>query len=352
MAPNNASTNRKFFDHLQPVVFRDNPILGNTSTSTEIITMSINQCGTKLVVTRTDRSIRIWKCARDRLLEPIIIEDAHVKSVECVSWDPRTEYSFATVGRDDCIKIWRGHSGTLERTIKTEKNSLILVRYSADGEIMVAVDRDSTILVFDTNGYKLITELKLHEHIYDLQWFHYAHKFFVCALHDGAVPIYELNNGELKLRTTLKGHRSSATSISISPRGNFFVVGSSEGVVSCWDCSTMYNSKVITEIDESVSHVDCSRDGTYFIANFDTGSNAIVFDTESGEKVFEIPNSMSGQVTFSKAVWFPTKTSFLHTSENGTSITLMKKAVDSRGYGGTGGGVDGPRGRRDRRYDD
>lgn len=353
MPSTNASTNREFFKTLQALVFRDKPIAGHTSSSSEIISMSFNPCGTKLVLSRTDKSIRIWKYLHDKLGDPTIIEDAHNKAVESISWDPRTEYTFATVGRDDCIKIWRGNNGTLERSIKTDMNSLMLVRYSNDGEVLIAVDRNSTILLFETSGYKLISEVKLHEHIYDLQWFHQGHKFLVCALHDGTIPVYEFNDEELKLRTTLTGHRSSATTISLLPRGNFFVVGSSEGVVSFWDCKTMLNSNVITEIDESISNVDCSRDGTYFIANFDTGSNARIFESESGEQMYEIPNSMSGQMTFSTAVWLPTKTAFVYSSDYGTTVTLMKKSSGkSGGSGGMGGDRDGPRGRRDRRFDD
>ncbi|EGW31969.1 uncharacterized protein SPAPADRAFT_139540 [Spathaspora passalidarum NRRL Y-27907] len=325
-----STSNKDFFKRFISVPVKDKPLSGYTSSSTEIIEISINECGTRLVASRTDKSIRIWKCTSDRLLDPIIIEDAHNRSVECISWDPKTEYTFATVGRDECIKIWRGNTGTLERTIKIAAGaSLKLVRYSYDGELLLAVDRESNVYVYSAGqNYKLVNEFQVSEYVYDLRWFNSKHKFFICALHDGTLPVYEVSEDgtESKLRTTLTGHRSSATTVSISPRGNYIAVGASEGVVSIWDCSTMLNEKVLTSIDESVAHIDSSRDGAYVAVSYDSGSNSMVYESDSGELVYEIPNSMSGQTTFSKVCWFPNKTAFAYSSDLGTTLVYMKKS--------------------------
>ncbi|RLV95174.1 THO complex subunit 3 [Spathaspora sp. JA1] len=325
------SSNKDFFNRFIPIPVKDKPISGYTSSSTEIIEISINDCGTRLVASRTDKSLRIWKCLIDRLSDPVIIEDAHAKSVECISWDPKTEYSFATVGRDEYIKIWRGNTGVLERTIKVNNSnsSLKLVSYSYDGEILVAIDRESNVFVYSTSqNYKLVNEFKLSEYVYSIKWFNLNHKFFICALHDGTLPVYEISNDgtEVKLKATLTGHRSSATTVSISPRGNYFAVGASEGVVSIWDCSTMLNQRVLTDIDESIAHTDISRDGSFVAVSYDRGSNSIIYEIETGEQMFEIPNSISGQTTFSKVCWFPNKTAFVYSSDQGTTMVFMKKS--------------------------
>ncbi|CAK9441801.1 uncharacterized protein LODBEIA_P56690 [Lodderomyces beijingensis] len=318
-----------FFKNLSPKVIRDKPLPGQTSASSEIIAISINLCGTRLVASRTDKSLRMWKLVDDRVVDPAIIEDAHSRAVESISWDPNAEFTFATVGRDEYIRVWQASTGKPENMIKTSSTNLKLVRYSADGELLVAIDRDSNVFVYAPNqNFKLMAEFKLSEHAYDLKWFHYEHEFFVIGLHDGSLPVYQvvtLPNGEveIKTKTTLLGHRSSATSIAISPRGDYFAVGASEGIISLWDCSKMINSGVIADVDEVVASLDCNHDGSYVAASFDKDSNAIIYDKASGQKVFEIQNSVSGNMTFSSICWFPNKNALAYSSDFGLTFTVM-----------------------------
>ncbi|KAG5418567.1 hypothetical protein I9W82_004095 [Candida metapsilosis] len=337
---------RDYFKQLTSHVLRDKPLAGHTSSSSEVITISINNCGTRLVTSRTDKSLRIWKCLAERIVDPIIIEDAHSRAVESISWDPNSEYSFATVGRDENIKIWRGATGKLENVIKTTSTHLKLIRYSLDGELLIAVDRESNVLCFAVNqNYKVVHEFKVPDHVYDLQWFNYGHEFFIMALHDGSLPIYKVTDTadnsigvqgggggsvDIKLKTVLTGHRSSATSIAISPRGRHFAVGASEGVVSKWSTESMVNCGVISDVDEVISSLNINRDGSYVAVSFDKDSNSIIYDIESGESVFEIPNSASGSMTFSSICWFPTKSVFAYSSDFGTTVSWVKKGDRGR----------------------
>lgn len=343
------SNNRTFFKNFVPVVIKDSPIVGGSGS--EIILISINLTGTRLVNSRTDRSIRIWKCTPERLVDPVIIEHPHLKAVERVAWNPKTEFSFATVGRDDLVKIWRC-TGSLEKELKIVKNGTIdapsteavcqIVAYSNDGEILTVVDRDSTVLLYSvSNNYSKLHEFKLNVHIYDMRWFHHGHSFFMCVLHDGSVPIYKVTDGLLDvngsaeingavsvivdLKHQFLGHRSSATCVAVDPRGKYCAVGSNEGVVSLWNTSSMLISKVLTNTDEAIANIDISRDGTYVAVAFDSGENIKIFDYDTTEQVYEVPNSDSGNLTLSHVSWFPSKTAFVHTSDNGKTMTLMKK---------------------------
>ncbi|KAI5964206.1 uncharacterized protein KGF55_002148 [Candida pseudojiufengensis] len=334
--------NQAFFRKFKPIVYRDKPIIGHTTTSTEIITISINPCGSRVVYSRTDKTIRIYKSYTDGLYDPITIEDAHLKSVESISWNPKTEFDFATVGNDENIKIWRSLNGSLVNIIKTELKNLRIVRYSIDGEILIAIDKSSTILIYSVlNNYKLIQKFIINEYIYDLQWFNYEHSYFILALHDGSSPIYEINNdGEFdpkkdnnelyKIKTIIKGHRSSTNTIAVSPKGSYFVIGGSDGIISIWNTINLLNKNVITDIDQSISNISCSRDGTYFSASFEKNSNSIIYDNDLCIKMFEIPNSESGKFTFNCVYWFPSKTEFVYSSDFGTTLTLMHKPEETR----------------------
>ncbi|KAI5967938.1 hypothetical protein CANMA_002706 [Candida margitis] len=360
---NDASVNinRAYFKRLTPQILRDKPLVGHTSSSSEIITISVNNCGTRLVTSRTDKSLRIWKCQSDRIVDPIIIEDAHSKAVESISWDPNTESTFATVGRDEYIKIWRGSTGTLDNVVKTHLKNLKLIRYSTDGELVIVVDRESNVLCFAVNqSYKLVNEFKVPEYVYDLQWFNYEHEFFIMALHDGSLPVYKVSDAsesrdgadgvDITSKTILTGHRSSATSIAISPRGRYFTVGASEGVISKWSTESMVNCGVITNIDEVISALDINGDGTYVAVSFDKDSNSIIYDLETTEQIFEVPNSASGNMTFSSICWFPNKSAFVYSSDFGTTLTWMRKGDRDKGDRGDRGDK-GDRGNRGDRSD-
>ncbi|KAK6205481.1 WD40-repeat-containing domain protein [Scheffersomyces amazonensis] len=351
MASNNSRNNKTFFKNFTPLSVKDAPLPGHSLSSSEIIIISINATGTKLVTSRTDKTIRIWRCYPDKIDDALVIEDAHAKAVESISWEPNTEHSFASVGRDEYVKIWNAHTAQLERQFRVfkgdsnEPTSLKTVRYSSDGLILITVDRESIVSFFSVeHNYKKIYELtSITEPIYDVQWFHYNHSFFILALHNGNIPIYKLTTNEkdgitaqVEFKTEFTGHRSSATGIVIDPRGTYFAVGSGEGVVSIWDTQTMLHTKVISDIDESIACLDASRDGTYIAISYDKSQNIAIYDTVSGDRVFEVPNSESGQMTFSAIEWFPNKTSFAYSSDQGTVLTVMKKPekVDRNGRNG------------------
>lgn len=326
-------SNAGFFHKLTAVTVRDKPLAGHTATSTEVILAAINVTGTRVVALRTDRSLRIWRCLPERMADPIVIEEAHVRLVERVSWNPRAEHLFASVGRDEYIKVWKGQTGTLERQIAVVKSlgqpgatALKIVAYSDDGAMLVAVDRDSTVVVYSTAAYDKVAEIVVDDHVYDARWFHHGHDYLALALHDGTVAVYHLNGTTLAPKTRLAGHRSLATALGLDPRGSFLCVGTNEGVVSVWNTASMLNTLVITDVDESVACVDVSRDGAYVACTYDRGSNARVYDVDTGSELYEVPNSVSGLLTFATFAWFPNKTLFIHSSDHGTTLTLMKRA--------------------------
>lgn len=332
-------SNRTFFKNFTSVSIKDATKSGHGGS--EILLISINATGTRLVNSRTDRSIRIWKCTPEKLIDPVVIERPHARTVESVAWNPNTDHTFASVGKDDIVKIWKC-TGTLEKEIRVHSNEsqehtvCHIVRYSLDGEVLSVVDKRAVIHFYSVKtNYCKIGETSPQDHVYDLQWFNHKHSFFSCSLHDGTIPIFSVEDSFLKegqitslltvLKTRLSGHRSYISCLAIDPRGNYLAAGSNEGIVSIWNTSSMLNSAVLTDTDEAVSGLSISRDGTYIAVAYDTGSNIKIYDHASTDQVFEVPNSRGGKLCASTICWFPSKTAFIYSSDNARTMIMMKK---------------------------
>ncbi|CAI5759963.1 unnamed protein product [Candida verbasci] len=328
----NAIQNRSFFQNIKPQQIIDKPVYGHTTSSSEIITIQINQTGSTIVLSRTDKSIRIWKTYPDRIGDTITIENAHGnnKTIESIAFNPKFDCQFATVAKDEYIKIWKGQNGQLENSIKTNSNGLKLIKYSNDGEICSCIDNEKQISFFNVSkNYKFIHKIQLEDYVYDLRWFNLNHDYFICGLHNGIIKLFkfEFELDKLILKKELLGHKSSITSIAINPRGSYFCCGSQEGSVSIWNTQEFLNLKNISDVDQSIANLDISRDGTYIGISYDKSSNIKLYDYQSSEVIFEIPNTSSGNMTYSIVKWFPNKTSLCYSSNHGTTLTVMLKTT-------------------------
>ncbi|EGV61416.1 hypothetical protein PSN45_000088 [Yamadazyma tenuis] len=331
------NTKQQFFQSLKSQTVKDSQLAGSGGYTSEIIFVSVNATSTTVVNSRTDKSLRVWKLTNSGLTESKIIESPHEKSVERIAWHPKHDSTFASVGRDSYVKVWRAHHGKLQQEIKIEKwhssetpspVSCQFVSYSPDGRILAVVDRDSTISFLAVgDDYRKVHELHLSQHIYDFQWFNHQHQFFVVALHDGTAPVYEFDDTttSTKLWTTITGHRSSITSISIDPLGTYFALGSNEGVVSIHRCSTMLVEKTLTDVDDAISCVSISREGSHIGVAFDTTENIRIFEYTSGSQLMEVPNSAAGKSVLPSMCWIPNRTSYIFASSGCTTMTYMYK---------------------------
>ncbi|KAG7195231.1 uncharacterized protein KQ657_003757 [Scheffersomyces spartinae] len=362
-----SAVNKKFFEDFTSIPIRDQS-LPNHFDAGEVIHIALNFTGTRLAYSRSDGSVRIWSMMNEGGRESVVIESPHTKPVELLCFNPQEEFVFLTVARDEYIRVWRTN-GVLQREVQvkspvnksgkgSDKANVILqhVGYSSDGQIVVVADREGWIYGFDAL-FAPIFSVDVGEYVYSIMWFHFEHKYFACGLQDGSIPIFELVEKssehqllyEIRKLTTLRGHRSSVTCLAIDPRGIYFAAGSNEGVVLIWKNETMLVTRVISDIDEAVTDLDISRDGTYVAVSFDRTASGKIYDISLGDKIYDIPNSLSGSQVTPQIRWFPQKTTFVYVGDKGRNVVLMKRpeeglrkrADDKMGRLGDGDGVKG-----------
>lgn len=314
---------------LQYTSVRDLGFGGKPSLS-DITHLSVNATGNRLINTRTDKSIRVWRVVHLRASNPTVIENAH-RDAANILWNTNTDTSFASVGRDSCVKLWTC-SGRLEREIKVLKANgaavLEQIEYSTDGELLCVADADGTLIFYDVgDNYSRMTLIKASAHINDIKWTNRGHSFVIAALDNGTVEIFQpdLDKKSVKLVHTLEGHKSPVTCVSIDPRGRFIACGTKEGIASLWRTSDMLNYRALSKVDEVIAGIEVSRDGLYIAVSYAQGANINIYNWETLEHFLEVPNSSAGKTGYLALKWFPHRASFAYVAENGHVVEFARR---------------------------
>lgn len=317
------------FSNLHYTPLRDLGLGGKPSTS-EITHLSVNATGNRVINSRSDKSIRVWKTLHLRGSTPTVIENAH-REAATILWNTNTDTSFASVGKDCWVKLWTC-SGRLEREIKVlgAKGGVELehIAYSADGELLCVVDNDRNLIFFEIgDNYSRMALVKASGHVNDIKWTNRGHYFLVAALDNGGVEIFQprMDNKTVKLAHTLKGHNAPVTCVSIDPRGRFIACGTKEGIVSFWRTSDMLNYGAISKIDQEVVGVEVSRDGSHLAVSYAQGTNINVYDWDTLEHLYEVPKSSAGKTGYLALKWFPQRGSFAYVADYGQVVEFAKK---------------------------
>lgn len=324
-----------FFASLTHSPARDVGPSGKPCTA-EISNLSINATGNRVINTRSDKSIRVWRSLHLGLSAPTVIENAHPSEVCSVLWVTNSDTSFASVAGDCWVKIWKC-TGQLEREVKVVKAhgtaSLELVAFSPDGEVMCVVDSDGTVMLFDpSDNFTKVAELKVSSHVNDVKWPNKGHGYILAAQDNGTVEILEPDLKEKTLRSVhvLRGHKSAVTCLSVDPRGRYIACGTAEGSVSLWRTSDMLNYRVMAKVDQAIAGVEINRDGTYVAVAFEKDTNIKVFESETLNEIYEVPNSVAGSSGFLALKWIPHRGGFIYVSDKGKVMQLARKETGGK----------------------
>lgn len=302
----------------------------------EITLLLANATGSRVLNARTDKSIRIWRASSLGLLQPITIEHAHPREVSGVLWNTNTDYSFASVGKDAWVKLWTG-TGQLEREIKVEMAGkpahLVVIEYLPDGNYLAVADEDGTVILLDVHDHYLkIAEYGPKSRVSALKWPNKGHEYVLVALENGLVEILAVNAETrlLYLAHTLKGHKSPVTCISVDPRGRFLALGTAEGTVSIWNLSNLLNSHALAKVDQAISSVEISRDGSYIAVAYEQETSVKVYDSFSLAEVYEVPASSSGKTGVSALKWLSSRGNFVYVGHQGKVVHFARRTDERR----------------------
>lgn len=245
-----------------------------------IYATEISPDGNYVIGGMDDGIIRIWDFSTEKSIREI---RGHKSLVSSLSLSPDGKY-LASASYDNSVKIWDFDKGTLIQTLEDHKNSVTSVVFTPDGNFVISGSKDSIIKAWEVLTGKCIRNLGKHKKYISSIALSPDFKFLISGSGDQTVKFrkvraylgliqassafsfqenytiesvaitpdgnyfaYGLSNGIVKLRTTnkkkdylqiLENHKGIVSSVAFSPDGRLLASGSYDSLINLWEWNT------------------------------------------------------------------------------------------------------------------
>ena len=139
-----------------------------------------------------------------------------------------------TGGQDDTVRIWSTDQATAQAVMRGHMSAVSVLALNAGGEILASGSLDGTVILWNMKEHELLKSTKVisSSSIKSLA-FHPNGRILAIGGEDGSLQFRSIP--EMKLITTLSGHKKSIDDLEFNPRGDLFVSGSEDGNLIIWD---------------------------------------------------------------------------------------------------------------------
>ncbi len=139
-----------------------------------------------------------------------------------------------TGGQDDTVRIWSTDQSTAQAVMRGHLSAVSVLALNTGGDILASGSLDGTVILWNMKEHELLKSTKVigKSSIKSLA-FHPNGRILAIGGEDGSLQFRSIP--EMKLITTLSGHKNSINDLEFNPRGDLFVSGSEDGTVIIWD---------------------------------------------------------------------------------------------------------------------
>lgn len=314
-------------DRYAHVVSRTQSRFASSLSGNQILSLELHPSGKSLAYSRADGSLTIWlmngpSFARSKKL---YVTDAvgPDRSVLSLSWDSDEMNQLATVSNGSEVHVWAvdetKRAVSKVRTISVgPKLRLHKCAYDPTGRWLLTLAKSQELHLFDARkDHELHTVIELrqlipHDSVHCLAWNNSGSHIFL-GLKSGKLALLELDESNgFTLRMCIDAHQGVVSSLAVDPCGRFLVTGGADGICAFWDLASMCCSRVIADMDSSVTSLSFDHLGKCVAMCTDKGDLRFC-DVNSGETILSQNVKASGVDLMAK--FYPDKTWFILTSK-------------------------------------
>lgn len=145
------------------------------------------------------------------------------------------------------------------------EESWICVRFSSDGEWLVAQSHDNKIEVWDTKTHQRMASIPECPKTYAITFLPFDKNYILSGGgDDNIVRMWDLKAGnQVK---SFPGHRDDVSSISCSPNGHLAASGSDDRTIRVWDTQTGALKTILSGHNSAVQSVKFDPSGQYIVS--------------------------------------------------------------------------------------
>ncbi len=193
--------------------------------------------GIQAVSVSNDRynCVRAWNLPAGKLLFRL---QGHTQTVTRAAFSPEGE-RIVSGGCDRKVKLWSARNGRLIRTLQGAREKILAVAFLPDGRHVIAGGERKEIRLWNAETGELQNEFQMLEKtpagsVRDLAVF--PDGSVVLAAIDNCIHILDLQTRKESIPKIL-AHTGPINSISLHPKSQFVLTGSSDKMVKLWDRS-------------------------------------------------------------------------------------------------------------------
>ena len=248
--------------------------------------LSFSPDSRRLAVCGDDGMIRIF--STESWTEEVQLS-GHLGAVLCVDWAPNGTWLVSGSGREkvngtgineNVAKVWNTVTGECVANLTDQTGgSIISARFSPSGKRLAVNSDDSTICIYDTGNFSLITRLEGHTSgVLDCDWSQ-DEKRLLSGSRDYTARLWDVANGTHEKYE----HDNCVRCVRWDPTGNYFLTSGIEKRARIYDPAVSEPIRYFDEGEKYDSNVMASRwspDGERFVSALGKSRYLVMYEME------------------------------------------------------------------------
>ncbi|HOW52817.1 MAG TPA: protein kinase [bacterium] len=243
----------------------------------EIYALALSADDHTIISGGNDGSIRFWDIPTRRQLSEILLVDAKIRAL-AVSPNGAAIAAGSATGE---LFMLRGR--TIAR-YRPHNESLIALRYSADGERLFTASYDKRALMLNATNLSTIKSFTYWDAFYALD-IDSEGKLAVLASRDASILLWDTVSGKAE---SLRGHDAAVQAAAISPDGDSLLSAGADGTLRFWRTQVVRSSRLFTGHRTYIPSIALSPDNRS-LASSSWDRTVKIWDIASERELRSIP---------------------------------------------------------------